>query len=149
MVADPILVALRVAETLDACKVRYLVGGSLASAVSGEPRSTLDVDFVVALSVKDIEPLVSVLGDEFRVESDTLRRGVRDRSSANFIHLGTSTKVGLFIVGGSPLDEAQLARRQRIKVTSNPDRYLYFYLAEDILLQKLRWYQLGGETSDR
>ena len=30
-----------------------------------------------------------------------------------------------------------------------PDRFLYVYTAEDILLQKLRWYRLGGEVSDR
>ena len=36
-----------------------------------------------------------------------------------------------------------------MKVASDPDRYLYFYTPEDVLLQKLRWYRMGGETSDR
>jgi hypothetical protein len=36
-----------------------------------------------------------------------------------------------------------------VQVASDPDRFLYFYTAEDILLQKLRWYRLGGEVSDR
>ena len=52
----------RNSEALEACRVRYLVGGSLASAVSGEPRSTLDVDLVVELSEKDIEPFTAALG---------------------------------------------------------------------------------------
>ncbi|MDE2905300.1 MAG: hypothetical protein OXQ28_04360, partial [Acidobacteriota bacterium] len=30
-----------------------------------------------------------------------------------------------------------------------PDRFLYVYTPEDILLQKLRWYRLGGDVSDR
>ncbi len=40
-------------------------------------------------------------------------------------------------------------RRQRVKVASDPDRFLYFYTPEDILLQKLRWYRMGDEVSDR
>ena len=40
-------------------------------------------------------------------------------------------------------------RRQRVQVTTNPDRYLYAYTPEDILLQKLRWFRAGNEVSDR
>ena len=149
MIADPIAVALRVAQALEACGVLYLVGGSLASSISGEPRSTLDVDLVVALAESDVERLVAMLGDEFHADPDALRRAVRDKSSANLIHLGTSTKVDLFIAGGSPLDEVQMGRRQRVRVATGPDRYLYVYTPEDILLQKLRWYRMGGEVSDR
>lgn len=32
---------------------------------------------------------------------------------------------------------------------SDPDRYLYAYTPEDILLQKLRWFRKGHEVSDR
>lgn len=58
-------------------------------------------------------------------------------------------KVDLFVVGGSALDEEQMRRRQRVEVTRDPVRHLYVHSPEDILLQKLRWYRLGGEVSDR
>jgi hypothetical protein len=146
---DPILVALRVADALDACRVRYLIGGSLASSMSGEPRSTLDIDMVVALIPTDVEPFVERLGGEFYADVDVIRRAVDLHSSANLVHHATSMKVDLFMMGGTRLDEEQMARRQRVQVSSNPDRFLYVYAPEDILLQKLRWYRLGGETSDR
>lgn len=149
VIADPIAVALRVAEALEACNLRYLVGGSLASAISGEPRSTLDVDMVVTLTEADIDRFVSALGDGFHVDPESLRRAAREKSCANLIDLGTSTKVDLFILGGTPLDEEQMGRRQRVRVATDPDRYLQVYTAEDILLQKLRWYRLGDESSDR
>ncbi len=149
MVSDPIHVALLVADALEACHVRYLVGGSLASAVSGEPRSTLDVDLVVELNEKDVEPLVAALGDRFHVDADSIRRAVRERSSTNVIHYPTSTKVDLFIMGGSPIDAEQMNRRQRVQVSTEPDRWLYVHTPEDILLQKLRWYRMGNEVSDR
>lgn len=59
-------------------------------------------------------------------------------------HHATSTKVDLFVLGGSPLDEQAMSRRIRVQVAADPDRFLYVYTPEDILLQKLRWYRLGG-----
>ena len=50
-------------------------------------------------------------------------------------------------VGGSPLDENQIARR--LKVVLGDGRALHVHPPEDILLQKLRWYRLGGHVSDR
>ncbi len=149
MVSDPIRVALVVAEALDACGVRYLVGGSVASSIAGEPRSTLDVDFVVELSEQDVAPLVAAIHGPFYVDADSLRRAIREKSSANVIHLATSTKVDLFVVGGSPLDAEQMARRVRVTVSNDPEEWLYAYTPEDILLQKLRWYRMGGDISDR
>ena len=147
--AVPFQVALQVADALEQCGVRYLVGGSLASSASGEPRATLDVDLVVALELEHVDPLLAVLADGFYADAGTLREAVRAKSSANLIHRETSIKVDLFVLGGSPLDEEQMARRVRLPVLSIPDRFLYVYTPEDILLQKLRWYRLGGEVSDR
>src|SRR5262245_34471272 len=113
VISDTIRAALIVAEALEACGVRYLVGGSLASAVSGEPRSTLDVDLVVELAEKDVDRLASALRDEFYVDGDSLRRAIRDRSSANIIHYPTSTKVDLFIPSGLAFEKGQMDRRQR------------------------------------
>jgi len=149
LLADPIQIALRVAEALESCGLRYLVGGSLASSLSGEPRSTLDVDLVVSITEKDVPTFVDKLGDEFYADPDSLRRAIRDRSSTNIIHYATSMKVDLFVVGGSVLDEQQMNRRHRVLVANDPDRHLYFYTPEDILLQKLSWYRAGSEVSDR
>ena len=149
MVSDPVHVALIVAEALENCGVRCLVGGSLASAVSGEPRSTLDVDLVVEMSERDVEPFIAALGDRFYADDEALRRAIREKSSTNLIHYATSTKVDLFVAGGSPIDWQQMDRRQRVQVSTNPDGWLYVYRPEDILLQKLKWYRLGGQSSDR
>ena len=149
MLRDPVAVALSVAEVLEACRLRYLVGGSLASSMSGEPRSTLDVDIVVAMTESDIGTVTEALGAEFDVDERAVARAVRERSSVNVFHRASAIKVDLFIMGGSPLDDEQMNRRQRIQVTTDPDRYLYAYTPEDILLQKLRWFRKGNEVSDR
>ena len=83
--ANPIDVALLVAQVLQDCEVRYLVGGSIASSVSGEPRSTLDVDLVVELRQTQIKPLLEALGDTFYADEESIRRAVKAKSSANII----------------------------------------------------------------
>jgi len=149
VILEPFQVALSVADALERCGVPYVVGGSLASSVSGEPRSTLDIDLVVAMAGADVEPFLTTLGEGFHADDHALRRAIRQRSSVNLFHRATSTKVDLFIAGGSPLDRQAMRRRVRLQVASDPDRFLYVYTPEDILLQKLRWYRLGGEASDR
>ena len=149
MVSDPVAVALSVAQILETCGLRYLVGGSLASSMSGEPRSTLDVDIVVAMTPSDVERVTTALQDTFDVDEMAVARAARERSSVNVFHRASAIKVDLFIMGGTPLDEEQMNRRLRVQVTSDPDGYLYTYKPEDILLQKLRWFRMGTEVSDR
>ena len=61
MIADPILIAAKVAEAFDSCGIRYVIGGSLSSSLSGEPRSTLDIDMVAELNEGDSPAFVTAL----------------------------------------------------------------------------------------
>ena len=97
--SDPITVALIVAEVLEACGLRYLVGGSLASSISGEPRSTVDVDVVVAMTASDVDPLVDGLRGAFEVDEHAVARAVRERSCVNVFHVATPD---LSPVGATP-----------------------------------------------
>ena len=144
---DPTDVAARVAAILEAIGVRYTIGGSLAASFAGEPRSTIDIDFVAALTHAHVAPLVAAAGAEFYASPEALHRAVDTLGSANLIHQQTNFKIDLFIAGGTPLDEQQLARRQRVEISTG--QFIYIHPPEDILLQKLRWYRKGGGTSDR
>jgi hypothetical protein len=77
-VSDPLAVAISVAQILEACGLRYLVGGSLASSMNGEPRSTLDVDIVVAMAASDIDRLITGLLDRVYLHDRAERIGVAD-----------------------------------------------------------------------
>ncbi len=145
---DAIEMALAVAAVLERCGVSYTIGGSLASSFSGEPRASIDLDIVVDMRVDQADAFVQALGEEFYADVEALRRVIRQRASTNLIHRPSGFKIDLF-VAGTPLEAQQLERRRRIRVASGPDRFLYVHTPEDILLQKLRWYQMGGEVSER
>ena len=145
---DLLDVAWMVVQALEASGVRYTVGGSLASSFSGEPRASIDADILVQMTDRQVTPFVTTLGEAFYAPDDVLRRAVAERTSANIIHRPTGIKVDLF-VSASFLDARQLERRHCVQISERPDRHLYVHSPEDILLQKLHWYRLGGEVSER
>jgi hypothetical protein len=144
---DPIAVALTVVRTLESLGVASTIGGSIASSFAGEPRSTIDIDIVAAIEGRHVPALLQALSPDFYVDPGALHRAVSTRGSVNLIHQATMLKVDLFVAGGTPLDRQQLARRRSVEV--RPGEVLHVHPPEDILLQKLRWFRLGGEVSDR
>lgn len=58
MIGDPITLAIQVAEIFDRLEIPYLVGGSVASSLLGEPTATLDVDMVADLTREKVPAFV-------------------------------------------------------------------------------------------
>ena len=135
-----------VVSALDRAHVRYTIGGSLASSFAGEPRASLDADIVVEMDRDQVGPFVTALGTAFYSDEETLQRAVETGSSTNVIHQASGVKVDVF-VASSALERQQLARRRQVTIEAG--RIWYMHSPEDILLQKLLWYQKGGESSDR
>ncbi len=54
MPAGPLDLALQVAAVLDSLGIPQVLGGSLASSIVGEPRSTVDIDFAIRLRNEDV-----------------------------------------------------------------------------------------------
>lgn len=146
--SNPWPIVADLARVFEAMGVRYAVGGSLASGLSGEPRSTLDADVTVDLRPEQVEAFTEQVIDRFYVPIDRLRRAAREHLSAHVIHMDTAMKVDLFIAGGTPIDEAVLQRRLAF-TPRGIDQRVYMHSAEDVLLHKLRRFRKGGETSDR
>ena len=149
MLTEPLAVTLSVIDALESLRVPYFVGGSLASAVHGVVRATMDVDIVADLRLEHVEPLVRILGDAFYADAEMMRAAVRRRRSFNLIHLETMFKVDVFVRKERPFDQAQFERRVLQTMTTDPERTAYVASAEDTILAKLEWYRMGGQTSDR
>ncbi len=145
----PVEVALRVTALLEELGVRYVVGGSLASMVHGEARSTRDVDIVADLGPEHVEPLVGGLGKEFYADRDMIREAIELRRHFNVIHLASMYKVDLFVPPDEELHAEKWKRRQRLVLDVDPERKAWVTDPECIVLQKLAWYREGDEVSDQ
>jgi len=149
MLSEPVAVTLLVIEALEALDVPYLIGGSLASAVHGVARATVDTDLVADLRPEHAERLAQALSDIFYVDVESIRDAIRRRSSFNVIHLETMFKVDVFVHKRRPFDQAQFEHRTAYVIATDPERTAYVASPEDIVLSKLEWYRMGGGVSDR
>jgi hypothetical protein len=146
---DPVGLALILGRVLERLGVRYCIGGSIASSVYGEVRTTLDVDVVAELGQQHIDPLVAATQSDFYILDESVRRAVRDKSSFNMIHDGMLIKADVYVSPGDRLHREQLARSRRIALRAEPGSEVQLASPEDVVLHKLRWYRMGGEVSDR
>lgn len=146
---EPITVTLLVVDVLESLQVPYFIVGSLASAVYGVAKATMDADLVADLRAGHAEPLADGLGDAFYADLDTILDAILRRSSFNVIHLGTAFKVDVFVCRDQPYDREQLRRRTPRPVGQEPGRAAYFATVEDTVLSKLVSYRSGGDVSQR
>lgn len=147
MNSEPLYALLPIVEALRALDVAYAIGGSMASSVFGEPRSTADIDILAELRGLHVSPFVTALADSFYVHEDAVRDAVRRRGSFNLLHQDTMCKVDVFVAGDDLLDREQLARRRPVAILDDVDAF-DVTAPENIVLRKLAWYRAGGGVSD-
>jgi hypothetical protein len=144
----PLALARHMAVLLDDLRVRYALGGSMASSLLGEPRSTVDIDIAVRLDGDKAESLLERVGTEFYVPMESARKAIRARTSFNLVDTANALKVDLFVLGDGLLDRMQIERRVRIEIPGAPGG-IWVTSAEDQVLRKLDWFRQGGGASDR
>lgn len=147
---EPIVVASLVAGALTRLGVLYVIGGSFASSVHGEPRSTNDIDLVADLREADVDAFIDVTGSDCYVSRHAIIEAIRTGGAFNVIHMPTAVKVDIFVAGFDAFDRERLQRRIPVSFASDSDPVTLFVdTAENTILRKLEWYRRGGESSER
>jgi hypothetical protein len=146
---DPFPIFERVAAALDRAGVEYALGGSAASSLFGEPRTTNDVDIAVFSSEAQLELALGPLEPSFFIDFESARAAVRRRASFNIFHRDTMLKFDFFVLSGEPFDREQMRRRQYVAVVEGSAQRVAITSPEDLVLRKLGWFRAGGEVSER
>ena len=75
---------------------------------------------------------------------------IKRSASFNLIHLGTMLKIDIFVTKDRPYDKV-VFQRKRKETLDEKHKTDEFYLAspEDVILNKLEWFRMGGESSER
>jgi len=149
MLPEPIAVTLEVTDVLEALGIPYVIGGSLASAVHGVVRSTLDADIIADLRMEHAPSLGRMLGDSFYVDVSAIESAILRKDSFNAVHKTTFFKVDVFVSPGRAFEASRFSRRKLQVVDTNPERRLFVSSAEDTILAKLESYRRGQEISER
>lgn len=139
-----------VLEALEATQVEYMIGGAVAAWVWGEARTTRDLDVVISLPVEKIGQLSEELKkrDMLVPPEIILDLYLEDRADLpiSAIHLHSGYKAELFLL--KPHDELRrsaFARRRCVDI-GPPLGEVYVHAPEDLILYKLWYFDLGGQT---
>lgn len=146
---DDVRIALLVIGVLNDLGVPYLITGSMASSVHGDSRSTLDADLVVDMDKSKVDQFVVALEEDFYVAREAVHSAILQRTSFKLIHFESGFKVDIFVPKNRNFDKQQLANRIEVAISMEPEHRAFVASAEDTILAKLEWYQLGGQISDR
>ena len=148
MTKGPLDLVRQLATILDDLAILYALGGSMASSLIGEPRSTVDVDIAIKLSSGSEHALLERVTPEFYVSVDAAQIAIQSNSSFNLIDTAHGLKVDLFVLGDSLLDRMQIDRRVNIAVPHTPNG-IWVTAPEDQILRKLDLYGKSDGGSDR
>lgn len=130
------------ARVLDALGLRYVVGGSMAASVWGEPRFTRDSDFAVDLPPERVDDLVHALENDWHVDRELVFEAVQRRRGFNIFTRAGFSKVDVYVPPDEGIHPNKWERAQR-RVVAGAE--LAITSPEDIVLQKLDWFRQGGE----
>lgn len=128
--------------------IQYYIGGSVSSSVHGMARKTQDIDVIANIQPSQIHLLAGLLQNEYYLDEQAWKDALRHGQAYNVIHLNTMMKVDLmpFKRRAFTREEAQRAQAYTLEAGTRP---LNIASAEDAILTKLEWFQMGGRTSGR
>jgi hypothetical protein len=149
MLPETLIVIDTLVNRLDALGIDYFIGGSVASSMHGIYRATNDADIIVDLTANQVDDFVAALSDDFYVDADMIHEALKHDHSFNVIHLPTMVKADLFPTKRTAFSDSEWRRRRLETIRDSEMQSVYIASAEDMILQKLNWYRLTGERSDR
>lgn len=132
----------RIVGCLDHAGMPFMVGGSFASAYHGVPRTTNDIDIVIAPTQETLTAFLRSLPEQdYYVDHAAALDALRRRTQFNIIDMETGWKVDLIVRKGRPFSQEEFRRRIQAHLFDVP---VYMATAEDTILSKLEWSRLGG-----
>lgn len=151
VIQDPIWLARKIADILEPLDISYLVGGSVASSLLGENRNSQNLDLVINILPQQAPQLISAMSDNFYISESAVFEAILRaeslprKSCFNVIYLPAIEKAKFFVMSNDdPFSVSVMKRRQLHVASAGPERGIYIYSAEDIIIQKLCFYKQNG-----
>jgi len=132
----------KVIQVLNQAGIQYMITGSVVSSLQGEPRSTHDIDMVIAIKKAVAKRLVEAFAPpDFYLDEDNILDAIKRQSMFNLIDLNTCDKVDFWILTDEPFDQSRFLRKISEKFM---ELKILISSPEDTILAKLRWAKLSG-----
>lgn len=121
---------------LEAAGIPYLITGSIAAGLYGQPRMTRDIDIVAVLYPPHATRLTALLGPEFDCDADIVRDAIARHGIFSVVHREALQKVDIIVRAESGYEMEKFERRRMVEVDGQP---MWIISPEDLVLSKLVW----------
>ena len=128
----------QVFDALEQADILYAVTGSWASTIYGAPRTTHDLDLVVAMDAEQAARLAGAFAPPFYADADWMQAAATERTFFNVIDPASGLKADFWLLKSDAYAQAQFERRRRQTLLEHE---VWMLAPEDVILSKLVWYQ--------
>ncbi len=102
----------KIIKILEANQIEYMLTGSYASSLQGQPRSTNDIDIIVLLQNEHVSKFIeSFPHPDFYLDKESIIEAIENQDMFNLIEIGGGNKVDFWLLTDSPFDRSRFSRR--------------------------------------
>jgi hypothetical protein len=133
-------------DLLERNDIPCMVVGSVASTVWGEPRSTLDIDLVIAARTEDAERIAAIFREPryyappLAIIQREIARGAQ--GTFNLIDTTTGLKADIYPGASDPVNAWGMARRVRVETTAG---IIFVAPVSCVIAGKLRYFAISRQ----
>lgn len=131
-----------VIQELERLHIPYMVTGSIAASLQGEPRSTHDIDFVIAMQPHQAPQMAQAFQmPDYYLDEYAIAEAIKTGPMFNLLECTNGDKVDFWLLTQDEFDQSRFARR---RLQDLYKKSIYFSTPEDTILMKLKWAQQSG-----
>lgn len=131
----------RVLRALETAGVPYMLTGSFASAFHGAPRTTQDIDIVIAPTLGSLQRLIKEFPEEsYYLSRDAALQAYGSEGLFNVIDFDSGWKIDFIVRKSRRFSVEEFERRHQADMLGVT---LFVASAEDVILSKLEWAKLS------
>lgn len=134
-----------VVHRLEAAGVPYMLTGSVAMSLYGQPRMTRDIDLVVECDSTDAADWVRMFGADCYVSPEAVADAITRGGMFNVIHNEGVAKADFIVRRNEEYRQVEFARRQSRRIGALE---ILVVAREDLVLSKLLWWK-DGESAQQ
>ena len=132
--------------SLESAGVGYVLTGSLASSLQGEPRATHDIDLVIEVDGRAVDGLARAFSaPRYFFDQIAARDALSQRGMFQLLDTASGDKIDFWALTDSEFDRSRFSRRLEVPVFGSR---LWVTAPEDTIIQKLKW-AAGSGGSER
>lgn len=130
-----------IVRELDRAGIPHMLAGSFASSYHGDPRTTNDIDLVIAPTRASLEAFIRSLDPAaYYVSEEAALDAFRRRGQFNVIVLESGWKVDLILRKDRAFSRSEFERREPAAID---ETQVFVATAEDTIVAKLEWARAG------